>query len=291
MDAIDARTVLENAVEYFRKTPETETYGLILSQFDVVGVKDQALAVPILMSQVAHHPEWKTSKDKQAVTVLVNRLQKVIDSPEFPFRSCMSLVHKNSRLDMVFGTERAKLAREKKKDGGLTNVSLSFDGAFSTNKFPVFRPGEEANISISSSLKGWIYLYCVDAGMEISPIYPAEGMPSNIRVSQNHKFCVTDKVNEEIRQSSPYEKQRKVCFEGQNEGLERIVAVVVDAEYAPPVTLSQIRDSFPTHFLFGHFLEARSKGVGSSFITSENDFTSLSTDRIAIGSIDYIYQP
>lgn len=281
----DAQQVIREAISWF---PADSTGRLILKSFALDEYNGEAFAPPVPFSKFTDLDEWTLSEDNAGVSARIRHIQESMDTREFPFRSSVYLTHEKGYCFLIIGTEQVGVIRERRERGGLPNVTLSFEGKDGMDNLPRFGKGDLVKITASSPVRGWLYLFSVDANRVITPVYPGEGKASDIILSQNTRINITDKVNEAINKKAEHQQPRPLCYCGSSQGMERVIALVVKGEDPVPVTISHLRSRFPLPFLFAH--EQKHKGMGYSPTDSDNDFTALSLERIAIGTLDYFYE-
>ncbi|MDF7826846.1 hypothetical protein P4B35_22655 [Pontiellaceae bacterium B12227] len=289
MDKIEASQLIRNTRAWFMENAgEDAVYGAVLDAFDLDEFNGEAFAIPVPFTHLLEHPLMQ-GKNIKGLDSQIRRMQDKMDGDQFPLRTSIYLKSVKGYCYLILGTEEVSVVRLKKEDGGLENVTLSFDDAdFDKGELPAFGKGDLFNLSASSPIKGWLYLFAIDASRVIVPVYPGEGAKSEIWISKNSRLDVSDKINECISKSSTQVKPEPLKFCGEKEGFERVLAMVVGTEQAIPVTVSHLRSRFPLSFLFAHL--HKHKGMGYSPIDSDNDFSSLSLGKIAIGTVDYYYK-
>ncbi len=263
-----------------------ESFEIIFDSFEIDEIGGKAVAAPVPFEKFTSKPDWPQSKESKSVASQINRIREKMDGDLFPLRSSVYLIHEDGRCFLFLGESDASTIRLWKEDGRPKGVTLSFDKAASEKEGLLnFTAGDNVEISASSHLKGWIYLYCIDANQIITPIYPAEGKRSELKISQNLKKNLSDEVNDLIQKESPHHTVPPLKFGGNAAGIERIVAMVT--EKPVPVTIAHLKSRIPLPLLYSH--ELKTKGVGESRTNSTNDFDSLTLDQIAIGTLDYYY--
>lgn len=286
MDVKGAQQVIREAVNWL---PKDSAGRIILESFELDVYNDEAFAIPIPFNRFTELKEWGLAKDNAAVTARIRYIQESMDTREFPLRTSLYLTHDKGFCILALGNEQVEIIRRKKEDGGLQNVTLSFSEKRDSDKVARLNKGELFSVKASSPIDGWLYLFVVDANRIISSVYSGEGRVSEVHLPQNTPVEISTRVDEvrkleAIRQDKPHIPLR---YTGDKEGIERIVAMVIKNETPVPVSLAHMRSRFPLPVLFAH--EQRYKGMGDGAINSTNDFSSLSLDQIAIGTVDYYY--
>lgn len=279
----DAQQLVREAVNWF---PEGSTGRAILESFGLDEYNGEAFAPPIPFCKFTEKADWTLSRDTASVSARIRHIQESMDTREFPLRTSIYLTHEKGYCFLIIGTEQVSVVRERREQGGLPNVTLSFEGIDGAD-LPKFGKGDTVNITASSPIRGGLYLFSVDANRVISPVYPGEGIISDITLAQNTRTSITDKINEAVVRKSQHQKPLPLRYCGDSGGMERIIALVVGGDDPVPVTISQLRSRFPLPFLFAH--EQKHKGMGYSPTDSKNDFASRPLDQIAIGTLDYYY--
>ena len=280
----EAEELVRAAENWF---PEDSAGRLIMASFEVEEYNGEAFAAPMPFSRFTDQAEWTQSKDSGSVTAQIRRMQESMDANRFPLRTSVYLTHEKGFCLLILGTEQVDVTRARKEQGGLFNVTLSFEEPES-DELPRFGKDDLVNISASSPVRGWLYLFAVDADRLITPVYPGEGERSDILLSQNSRCNITDKINAARKAESKFAEPPPLSFCGDSGGVERIVALVADTNDPLPVTIAHLRSRFPLSILFAH--EQRHRGIGYSLTDSKNDFSSLPLDQIAIGTLDYYYE-
>lgn len=288
MKKIEARQLLAEVTKWvLQKTEGNPSYDVILGSFNVDENNGDAFAVPVSFDALTAHPDWEGSTKDKDVASKIRAIQAKMDEFLCPQRMSVYLTHEDGYCFLILGTEQADVVRKWKKGGRPQGVTLSFDNPASTAEgFPCFKEGELVKLSASSPLKGWVYLFCIDADRTITPVYPAEGQESELSISQNSVKYLSDEINALIRKKSPFTKTQPLKFTGQAAGKERIVAVVT--EKPVPMTIAHLKRRIPLPLLYSH--EQISRGVGESQTDSTCDFNSLRLNQMAIGTLDYYYQ-
>lgn len=283
----DAQQVLREAVKWF---PEDSAGRIILKSFELDEYYGEVFAAPVPFGNFTEQEEWTQSKDSGSVTAQIRRMQESMDTREFPLHSSLYLTHEKGYCFLILGTDQVDVIRERREQGGLANVTLSFKGEGKTDELPRFGKGDLVQVAASTPTKGWLYLFSVDADRVITSIYPGEGQVSDIALSQNTRIDITEKLNEAMRKEARRQNKEYMPLRycGDTAGLERVIAMVVEGDDPVPVTIAHLRSRFSLPFLFAH--EQRHKGMGFGSIDSENDFASHPLDKIAIGTLDYYYE-
>ena len=280
----DAQQVIREAIKWL---PEDSAGRVILKSFELNEYNGEAFAPPIPFSRFTQLDEWTLSTDNAAVTARIRHIQESMDTRGFPLCASLYLTHEKGYCVLVLGTEQVDVIRRQREYGGLPNVTISFPDRHDGENLPRFCKGDLVELSASSPLRGWLYLFCVDADRIISPVYPGEGERSEIRLTQNSRCNIMDKINAAIKAKTKFQEHKPLRYSGHSEGYERIVVLVVDSENPVPVTISQLRSRFPLPLLFSH--EQRHKGIGYQPINAMNDFMAMPLERVALGSADYYY--
>lgn len=283
----EAKQLIHETYNWF---PEDSTGRLILKSFKLEEYNSDAYAAPVPFSKLTESDEWKLAKDNAAVTARIRYVQEAMDTKQFPLRSSVYIMHEKGFCFLILGTNQVAVIRERRSQGGLQRVTLDFNATDKSDELPRFGKGELVSMSASSPVKGWLYLFSVDANRVVTPIYPGEGRLSDINLSQNSRISISDAANEAMRREALHQSKPHIplCYCGDTVGFERFVAMVIHADNPVPVTISHLRSCFPLPFLFAH--EIIHRGAGYSPTDSCNDFASLSLDQIAIGTLDYYYE-
>ncbi len=268
------------------KRGATESYKTIFDSFEIDEIGGKAVAAPIPFEKFTSKREWSQSKAPKSVASQINRLQEKMDGDLFPLRSSVYLIHEGGYCFLFLGEGDVSMIRLWKKDGRPSGVTLSFEKTTGEKDgLPCFKKGDDIELSASSHLKGRVYLYCIDSGNVITPIYPSEGKCSELKISQNLKKPLSGEVHELIQKESPHVNVPPLKFSGNATGKERVVAIVT--EKSVPVTIAHLKSRIPLPLLYSH--ELKTKGIGESQTDSTNDFDSLTLEQIAIGTLDYYY--
>jgi len=270
-----------------REAEENPSYDVIMGSFKVDENNGDAFAIPVSFDALTAHPKWEGSTKDKDVSSKIRAIQAKMDEYLCPQRTSVYLTHEDRYCFLILGTEQADVVRAWKKEGRPQGVTLSFDNSASTAEgVPCFQAGELVKLSASSPLRGWVYLFCIDANRIITPVYPVEGQESELAISQNSVKFLSDEINALIRKKSPFTNTQPLKFTGQAAGKERIVAVVT--EKPVPMTIAHLKRRIPLPLLYSH--EQKSKGIGESQTNSTCDFNSLRLNQMAIGTLDYYYQ-
>lgn len=281
----EAEQLIKEVKNWF---PENSPGRHIMSLFKVDEHGNEVFARPISFSELA---KWQWSKKPENIANQIRAIQKYMDTEQCPFKASIYLTHKKGTCFLVLGTEQTSLIRKQKEKGKLQNVTLSFEGhTGSPEELPKFQQGDLVNITASSPIKGWLHIFCVEADRSTSPVYPGEGKASAIFLSQNASCNISDKINKEFSKITGPKPPKPLHFLGESKGPEQFVVLVVDSPTSIPVTIAHLKSRVPLPFMFSHE-KHREKGVGWCPVTSENDFSSLPLDKLAIGTLDYYYTP
>lgn len=290
MNKLEANQLITETKKWIhRETNGNVNNKIILGAFKVGQSEGQAFAIPVSFDVLTKNADWTGSKANRDVAARIRAIQAKMDEHLCPWRTSVYLTHEDGICFLLLGTDQVDVVRRSKAlTGCLPNVTLSFENASegSNGSVPCFKKGQLLEISASSPIKGRLYLYSIDANRIITPVYPPEGRSSLIKIAENSKRNLNEEINERIEEESIYDDEDPLKFCGNAKGHERLVAVVLARPV--PMTIAHLKSRLPLPKLYSY--EQQHKGVGKGRTNSSSDFSSLSLEQIAIGTLDYYYE-
>lgn len=277
MTVKDAEKLLKAAIRFFqdgtggRSGPESVIEVLTLEEY-----QNEAFIPALSFNQLREKIGWDESKGDGAIEEMIRRMQRRIEQDPFSRAAELIITHSKKFLIVIIGSENVAQYRV----GFPQNVPLAFDG-YSKDIVPTFQKGDACVFGGRSPIRGWVYLFSIDAARNISAVYPGEGAKSEINVSRGQKVPFSEEINKKL--------PHPLYFNGDTTGLERLVVVIVHTPEAIPVTCAHMRSRFALPVLFAY--EQKTKGVPPGVgPPGTKTFDQLPSNQIAIGTLDYYYE-